>query len=95
MAGSSVLTFCPHCGQPLLVRYGVKLTPKKAELLDAIERRAAGVALGTLAETLYAGAPTKRAHGRVKTQVCQINDLLAATDYRIVKRAGLYHLEGR
>ena len=89
------MTFCPHCGQPLLIRYGVKLTPKKAELLDLVERRAAGVAIGALAETLYAGVSTKRAHDRIKTQVCQINDLLAATDYRIIKRAGLYHLEGR
>jgi DNA-binding SARP family transcriptional activator len=87
------MTFCPHCGQPLLIRYGVKLTPKKAELMDLIERRAAGVAIGTLAETLYPGAPANRAYERVKTTVCQINDLLAATDYRIVSRAGLYHLE--
>lgn len=88
------MSFCPHCGQPILVRYGVKLTPKKAALLDLIERRRAGLALANLAAVLYPGVAINRACERIKTQVCQINDLMAGTDYRIVRQAGRYHLRG-
>jgi hypothetical protein len=31
------LAECPHCGQRVLVRYGVRLSPKLADIFDAIE----------------------------------------------------------
>jgi hypothetical protein len=29
---------CPHCGQRVLIRYGVPLSPKLADIFDAVER---------------------------------------------------------
>lgn len=89
------MTECPHCGQQMTVRFGVKLPPKKAEFLDMIERVTrgrGGIELESLASVFYPGIQKRIAHQRVKVHVNQINDLLLSTDYRIVNQGGLYRL---
>jgi hypothetical protein len=83
---------CPTCGQPLLIRHGVKLRPKQAAILDMIERARGrgGVGVVALAGALYPGVETERARHRVRVQVSQINERLASTDLGIVRRHGLY-----
>src|SRR5690349_23314750 len=91
----SVVTECPHCGQPMTVRFGVKLPPKKAEFLDMIEqvtKGRGGIELESLASVFYPGVSKTVAKQRAKVHICQINDLLLSTDYRIVNRDGLYRL---
>jgi hypothetical protein len=81
---------CPTCGQPLLTRHGVRLPLKKAELLDVIEARRGGINLSALAAVFYPGVPAPAAHARIKNHICQINDLLVATNYRVANNGGLY-----
>src|SRR5262245_44844413 len=89
------MTECPTCGQPMRVRYGVRLQPKKAELLDMIEQTSGrgGVELETLAWVFYPGVPTKTAKDRIKVHINQLNDQLCGTDWRVVNDYGLYRLE--
>ena len=90
------MTICPTCGQAVLVRHGVKLQPRKAAILDLIERATGrgGVSLVGLAATFYPDVSTATAKQRIKVHISQINGLMISTDYRVVKRAGLYRLEG-
>jgi len=89
------MTECPHCGQPMTVRFGVRLPPKKAEFLDMIEKVTTGrggIELESLASVFYPGVSKTVAKQRAKVHVNQINDLLVSTDWRIVNRDGLYRL---
>ena len=83
---------CPTCGQAVLMRHGVRLQPRKAVILDLIERRG-GVSLVGLAATFYPDVSTATAKQRIKVHISQINGLMISTDYRVVKRAGLYRFE--
>ena len=86
---------CPHCGQPMLVRFGVRLPPKKAEFLDMIAnvtKGRGGIDTESLASVFYPGVSRTVAKQRVKVHVNQINDLLVSTDWHIVNRDGLYVL---
>ena len=86
---------CPTCGQFVLIRRGAKLQHRKAELFDLIDKytdNADGISLDRLAGLLYPDAPTPRAKERVKSHICQLNDVLAATPYRIFNRDGRYKL---
>ncbi len=88
---------CPACGQPVLVRHGIRLQRKKAELLDLIERHTAhgGIALNRLAWLTYPDDPRLIARQRrVRVHINQLNDLLQATDYRVVNRDGRYRVSG-
>jgi hypothetical protein len=70
---------CPECGQPIAEhRLGVRLTPLKARIFDAIRRY--GEERIKCAEL---GNPRT-----VKAHVSQINDLLEETDWRIDGRRG-------
>jgi hypothetical protein len=75
-----------------LLRHGVRLRPTQAEIFDLIDRARGrgGVALASLACAIYPGVDPMRARQRIKVHVCQINDRLAATDFGIVRRDGLY-----
>ena len=80
---------CACCGQPLAeYRLGIRLTPLKARIFDAIKRRGS--------ERIQAreiGNPVT-----VKSHVWQINDLLEETDWRIDGLRGVhggYRLERR
>ena len=88
---------CPACGQPVLVRHGIRLQRKKAELLDLIERHTAhgGIALNRLAWLTYPDDPRLIARQRrVRVHINQLNDLLQATDCRVVNRDGRYRVGG-
>jgi hypothetical protein len=83
---------CPTCGQEVLTRHGVMLQRKKADILDAIEKytKHDGITIERLAWLIYPGTPRPTAIQRLTVHIGQINDLLAATDWRVVNRDGLY-----
>jgi hypothetical protein len=89
---------CPYCGQQMLVRFGIQFPTKKAEILDLIASSTegrGGVDLDALAWVFHPNVFRKVAKQRIKVHVNQINDLLASTDWQIVKRDGLYRLVER
>jgi hypothetical protein len=68
---------CPACHQPIReMRLGVRLPPVKAAIVDAI--KAAGDVGISSSELPFR---------HVKSHVCQINDILEETDFRIVASA--------
>jgi hypothetical protein len=88
------VSHCPHCGQQLpTVRCGVRLSPLKARLLDAIRRAGPdGISSADLINELH--LPFKRK--TLAAHAWQINELLELTEYRIRGRGGyrLVRLEG-
>jgi hypothetical protein len=89
------VTECPHCGQPVLVRFGVRLPPKKASILDMIQnitKGRGGIEAESLGWIFYPGEPKRVATQRIKAHVCQINDLLVETEWKIENSDGLYRL---
>lgn len=86
------LRLCLHCGQPTPeMRLGIRLTPLKTRLFDAIRRAGSdGITSDQLINEL--ALPITRA--TLKAHVYQINELLAETDYRIIGRGG-YRLTSR
>jgi hypothetical protein len=76
---------CECCGQPIVTRLGVRLTPLKADLFDLVEKSGkAGISAEALAERVL--APHQRSRNTVNQHIYQINDLLGSTDYEL--RAG-------
>jgi ATP/maltotriose-dependent transcriptional regulator MalT len=72
--------FCPRCHQPLrFERAGVRLTERKAAILDAI--KASGDVGLSSQELAYALRVTKTC---VKSHVWQLNAILEETDWHIV-----------
>ena len=89
------MTECPHCGQPMTVRFGVKLPRKKASILDMISdvtKGRGGIDVDTLSWVFYPDKRRPDARNLIRNHVCQINDLLLSTDVRIVNQDGLYRL---
>jgi hypothetical protein len=78
------MAVCQHCHQPIAhERLGVRLTPLKAAIVDAIKR--AGD-LGKSSESLMRELYFDRkpvSMTTLKAHVWQINELLAATDWVI------------
>jgi hypothetical protein len=74
---------CSHCGQAIPeTRLGVRLSPLKARIIDAIARAGDdGIDADVLFWLIFSERRVKRL--TLKSHVNQINDLLAATDYRI------------
>lgn len=74
---------CLHCGQPLpFMRLGVRLNPIKARIFDAVKRGGRdGIEASALFETIYAGRNVQRS--TLKSQIWQLNDVLADTGVRI------------
>jgi hypothetical protein len=75
---------CSHCGQAIPeTRFGVRLSPLKARIVDTISRCGPdGIDADTLFWLIfYERKVTSRL--TLKSHVNQINDLLAHTDYRI------------
>ena len=78
------LAVCPHCGQPMLMRHGVRLTAKLAVIFDLIERSGdRGVMIEVLAGAVYPGVATRVAVDRVRVQVHKINDRFEEIDKRV------------
>jgi len=71
--------FCPCCGQRVMLRLGVLLSPRRADVFDAIERQSnyGGIRSDALAG-MFGGSNV------VKVHVNQINKILAPKDWRIV-----------
>lgn len=82
----------------MLTRHGVRLTPKKAAILDMIEdvsKARGGIEITTLAWVFYPGVADTVRRRRVSVHINQLNDLLASSDVRIVTtQRGLYRLNG-
>jgi len=88
---------CPMCGQRMLIRHGVRLSPKLADLFDMIERCGKhGVQSEVLASVFYPGKCTAVAQNCIRQNVHHLNALLAETEievrasrhepYRVLKR---------
>lgn len=68
----------------MLVRHGVLLSPKLADIFDMIERSGRrGVLPGILASVFYPNQSNKAARRALAVSVNHINDKLAATDVRV------------
>jgi DNA-binding response OmpR family regulator len=92
-------TVCPHCGARMLVRHGVRLSPKRADLFDMIERiskTGSGITQQALAEIFYPRADEQRGKANVRVTISQLNDLFESTDVIIRSRYGNgYRIENR
>lgn len=79
------MTVCPHCHQHIAVeRLGVRLTPTKARIVDAIVAAGdPGISSPELAFDVYRGQGRVRSRHGMKSHVYQINILLAETDWQI------------
>src|SRR5262249_7172962 len=77
---------CPHCGQRLLMRYGVGLSPRQADIFDMIERAIAGggIEMDVLADLMTPGMATNKPRNQIRVHVHQINNKLEEPDYRII-----------
>ncbi len=88
--------FCQCCGQSIAnIRVGVRLTPLKADIFDAIKRRGPHwIKAAEIASQIgYSRNPEI-----IKVHVSQINDTLVETDWHIQGergRAGGYRLAKR
>ena len=76
------MSTCPHCGQPMPeMRLGVRLTPLKAKIFDAVVRTGTyGIMTSQLLAVVWSEKRSK--HG-LRSHIWQINELIADTGYRI------------
>jgi len=82
---------CKTCGQTLPeMRAGVRLTPLKARLFDAVQRSGgAGIPTESLLARVYDGHGVKPARWEsIKSHVHQINELLEDAGLRIASSRG-------
>jgi hypothetical protein len=83
----------------MLVRHGVKLSPKRADLFDMIERitkAGSSITQTALAEIFYPRADEQRGAVNVRVMISQLNDLFESTDVIIRSRCGNgYRVERR
>lgn len=82
----------------MLMRHGVQLPPKLADLLDMIERVGKrGITTETLSWVFYPDKSRKDAANCVKANIWRLNDLLVSTDFQIrpETRGGSYRLVKR
>ena len=76
---------CPLCGQRMLMRHGVLLSPKQADIFDLIENSGHRGILGeVLRYVFYPDKPRKLAQTCVSSTIHQINAVLAETPVHIV-----------
>jgi hypothetical protein len=82
------MKWCPSCGQPMpILRLGVKLTPLKARLYDAVQFRGGdGILTDTVCTIFGMNSRTLKAH------IHQINQIIAKKGYRIYGRGGYLRL---
>ena len=87
---------CSLCGQPLLTRYGVRLTPLLADIFDMVERAGDyGMPLERKVAAIYGDRPTPAAAQTLKVNVHHLNVKLEETNFRvrmIPLRHGTYRL---
>lgn len=77
---------CPHCGQRMLLRHGVRLAPKQADIWDMIEHSGQlGVSDEVLVDVFFSNKPLRDAHNLLKVYVCHINDRMIEAGVKIAK----------
>jgi hypothetical protein len=70
---------CPHCGQRVLLRLGVHLSPRRADVFDAIARQSKyGGIQGRALSAMFGGVRCVRVH------ISDINKLVRAKGWEIV-----------
>ena len=75
---------CPHCGQRMLMRHGVRLSPKLADIFDLIEAsRPRSITREVLADVLFPGRNRRKAMKCVSVHINHLNDFLEPTDFRV------------
>ncbi|HEY2243420.1 MAG TPA: hypothetical protein VGH47_04250 [Xanthobacteraceae bacterium] len=75
---------CPHCGQRILTRHGVRLSPLLSEIFGVIEKAGEhGVTAWALMVRLYPGLPDAQARARIKSNVWRINNCFSGTNIRV------------
>lgn len=80
---------CPCCGQRVLIRLGVRLSPRLADIFDMIERSGlSGVASEVLIGVFYPDRPCEAARACLKSNISHLNVMLAETDFEV--RASRY-----
>jgi hypothetical protein len=85
---TTVTETCPTCGQRMLVRHGVKLSPRLADFFDLIEQSGErGVLAEVLAWVFYPGKSKRDALRCVYTNINHLNDHLVETNV-MVRAAG-------
>lgn len=68
---------CPHCGQRMLIRHGVRLPPLCADLFDMIEHSGdRGVMCEVLAWVFYSGKSKRDAENCVRVNINRLNNWL-------------------
>jgi hypothetical protein len=88
---------CPLCHQPLgTLRFGVRLPAFKAALIDAIKRTGdIGISSAELiAGELYRDRKPVQLT-TIKSHICQLNDLLTDTDWRVASDCRRWFLRHR
>ena len=89
---------CPCCGQRMLLRHGVALSPRLADLFDMVEHAGErGIAMEVLIDVFYPGKSSRAPRQCVKANVYHLNTRLAETylevrasfwePYRVIRRA--------
>ena len=82
---------CPACGQRVLIRLGVKLSPRQADIFDVISNTGErGLAQEVLADILSPGKPRRGAMRLAAVHVHTINSILEETDFAIRKAGGKF-----
>lgn len=79
--------------------FGERFTPKQAAILDMIAtvtKGRGGICMESMIWVFYPGEPKKAAGQRIRTHIDAINNILCATDYRIIGpgmgKQGMYRL---
>lgn len=75
---------CPHCGQRMLIRHGVRLPPKLADFFDIINRSGErGITIRLLADIFYPGKSYSAARSNIAVNIHNLNSFLVETDIEI------------
>jgi hypothetical protein len=75
---------CPHCGQRMLIRHGVKLPPLLADIFDLIEHSGKrGITREVLASVFWSDKSRKQAEACASVNINRINDFMVETDVSI------------
>jgi hypothetical protein len=88
---------CPHCGQPIVTFFGVKLTAHQSDIFNMILARADhGVSTDALIGVLYPGKPDYLARRALRANISLLNERLEETDKRVrlqpPRRDGIYRV---
>jgi hypothetical protein len=75
---------CSHCGQRLLLRHGVQLSPLLADIFDMVERSdTRGITCEVLCGVFYPGRPRAAAKRCMRVNIDHLNIKLAETEIEV------------